>query len=102
MGKNLGKIIVWLAIHIGFFLVACWFFLGMSPFETYRKTVSQLSGYVREVKYGFHNFFDASTRLAGKANKYGLQEAKDVMAGKDYYEGYDVKLDNQLREEIRK
>ncbi len=90
MGKKLGKALSWTAIHLGAFLLAVWFFMGITPYEAMRKTSKQLNGYIYDVKSLWNDFFDASSRLGAKANKYGLQEAKDVMAGKDYYEGFDI------------
>ena len=97
MGKKFKKASVWLLVHIIAFVVSVWFFMGIKPIDTYYKTTRQLSSYVNSIRSGFGLFADASSRLGAKANKYGLQEAKDVMDGKDYYEGYDMNLNKTVR-----
>lgn len=90
MGKKFGKALSWTVIHVGAFLLIVWFFMGINPYDAWRKTNKQLSGYVYEIRLFWNDFFDASTRLGAKANKYGFQEAKNVMEGKDYYDGFDI------------
>lgn len=97
MGKKFKKAFVWLLVHVTGFVLVVWFFMGITPRDTYYKTTTQLSKYVNSVKSSFGLFTDASSRLGAKANKYGLQEAKDVMDGKDYYEGYNMNLDQKVR-----
>ena len=97
MNKKFSKALVWLALHITAFVISVWFFMGIKPIDTYYKTKRQLSSYVNSIGSSFGLFTDASSRLGSKAGKYGLQEAKDVMDGKDYYEGYNMNLDKKVR-----
>lgn len=100
--KTLKKAVIWLAIHITGFVVAVWFFLGFNPQQTYTQTIYQLTQYKNVVARQFHLFFDASARLGDKAHKYGLQEAEDVRAGKDYYSDYNKQVDQELRNQINR
>ena len=98
---KLKKMIVALAIHIAEFLIIAWILLGMNPFEVYSKMNHQLSQYKNIIDRQFHLFFDASSRLGDKANKYGLNEAKSVREGKDpYQEGYMMQIEDEIRQNI--
>lgn len=88
--KKFIPILKWLAIHIGAFLLAVWFFMGITPKEACQKVDRQLSGYMHSVRSLWGDFSDASVRLGKKVNKYGLEEANNVRQGKDYYEGYQL------------
>lgn len=95
------KIIKALAVHAIEFLAIAWVLLGLNPIEVYDKAKHQLTQYKNITGRQVHLFFDASTRLGNKANKYGLQEAKNVREGKDpYQEGYMIQIDKEIRENI--
>ncbi|MBO7244947.1 MAG: hypothetical protein J6V53_06700 [Alphaproteobacteria bacterium] len=101
--EKLKKFLIWIGIRILEFFILTWFFLGMDPFETTGKTTHQLTQYKNIVSRQLHLFFDASSRLGAKANKYGLEEAQNVINGKDpYQEGYMMKIDNEIKENISK
>ena len=90
-----------LAIHIIEFLAIAWILLGMNPFEVYDKMKHQLTQYKNISGRQIHLFFDASSRLGNKANKYGLNEAKSVREGKSpYQEGYMMQIDEEIRQNI--
>ncbi len=100
---KLKKMIVALAIHAGEFLIIAWILLGMNPFEVYDKIKHQFTQYKNISGRQIHLFFDASSRLGEKANKYGLNEAKSVSEGKDpYQEGYMMQIDEEIRQNINR
>lgn len=88
--KKFIRFLKWFAIHMGAFLLAVWILMGVSPQKACQDISKQFSSYVHGIKSFWYNFSDASVRLGKKANQYGLQEANNVRAGKDYYEGYDL------------
>jgi hypothetical protein len=88
---------IWLLIHITQIVVAAWILFGFTPAETYKRTIKQFQSYKYSLQTHLHYFFDASARLGDKANKYGLQEANDVRAGKDRYSGFNKQIDQEIR-----
>ena len=90
-----------LAIHAIEFLAIAWILLGLNPVEVYDKAKHQLTQYKNIIGRQVHLFFDASSRLGDKANKYGLNEAQSVRDGKSpYQEGYMIQIDEEIRENI--
>ncbi len=102
--RKFKNIILWLATHVTEFLIVAWFFLGSSPIETYHKAVHQLTSYKYMVANQFHLFFDASSRLGDKANKYGLNEAKNVREGRrDNYQHEHMKMiDDEINKNLNR
>lgn len=95
------KMTVALAIHVAEFLIIAWILLGMNPFDVYDKAKYQMTQYKNVIGQQFHLFFDASSRLGDKANKYGLNEAKSVRDGKDpYQDGYMMQIDDEIKQNI--
>ena len=87
--KKFMAILKWLAIHIGMFLLAVWFFMGVGPKDACRKVHGQLTGYVQSIKSMWGDFSGTAVRLGKKVNKYGFEEADNIRKGKDYYDKYD-------------
>lgn len=100
MVKFLTKAITWFLVYALVYFLLTWILLGMGPKETYQKMSSQLRSYVVGTTDFFRNFTSASTRLAQKANKHGIQEAKIRYEGRDYYDDYNQNVDSKVRQDF--